>query len=230
MAEFDQYAAQYETLHEQNLGLLGEDTRYFDEQKMRELKAYLVEKERPLDPIVLDFGCGIGKTAQHLAHHMPQSKYYGIDMSTESIDVARIRNPKSVFQAFDGLTIPARDESFDIVFLSGVVHHIPPPTRGAVFAEIRRVLKPGGFIFAVEHNPLNPLTRYLVATCELDCDAHLIGRGPLIKGLIRAGFQTPHWRYVIFFPKRLRALLGEKLERRLWWLPLGGQYWVAGHR
>lgn len=57
--------------------------------------------------------------------------------------------------------IPADDESVDGVFFSYSLHHIPQTLYPAVFEEVIRVLKPGGFIYVIE--PIDcPLNRVMV--------------------------------------------------------------------
>jgi SAM-dependent methyltransferase len=52
---------------------------------------------------------------------------------------------------YDGRTIPFAGESFDIVFSSNVLEHVPDLAR--MHAEIRRVLKPDGFAVHVLPTP-----------------------------------------------------------------------------
>ena len=53
--------------------------------------------------------------------------------------------------------IPAEDESVDGLFFSYSLHHIPAEIYPAVFQEVNRILKPGGFIYVIEPTdcPLN---------------------------------------------------------------------------
>ena len=55
-----------------------------------------------------------------------------------------------------------------------VYHHVEPGDRAPLTAEIRRVLKPGGMLAIIEHNPLNPVTRAVVKRIPLDRDAQLL--------------------------------------------------------
>jgi ubiquinone/menaquinone biosynthesis C-methylase UbiE len=50
--------------------------------------------------------------------------------------------------------LPFADASLDGVLLSGLVHHLPDPSRCA--AEVCRVLRPGGRFVAFDPNRLNP--------------------------------------------------------------------------
>ena len=175
--EFDQYASQYQEIHNKNLSQLGESSEFFDEHKVLELKDLLEQLGRAGQSLsLIDYGCGIGKTYPHMKRLLPAVSYLGVDLSSKSIEQAKLshQNPAGFSVLSSDGSIPVADQSVDIVFLACVVHHIPPVERQKVFKEIFRVLKSQGFIFIVEHNPLNPATQYIVRTCEFDDDAVLI--------------------------------------------------------
>ena len=57
--------------------------------------------------------------------------------------------------------MPYRNESFDFVYSIGVLHHLDRDTdRALAYAEIHRVLKPGGIFLLHETNPPNLLFRF----------------------------------------------------------------------
>jgi len=117
---------------------------------------------------------------------------------------------------------------FDCAFAACVFHHIPPEVHEGLFAEIRRVLKSGGFLMVYEHNPLNPLTVRTVNACPFDENAILIRASVLRARVERSGFRESKTRYRVFFPKRLQWL--RVMEDKLAWLPVGAQYFVCGRK
>ena len=127
-----------------------------------------------------------------------------------------------------GHRIPYDAGTFDVALASCVFHHIPHAQHVELLAEIRRVLVPGGRLFVFEHNPLNPLTRHAVNTCEFDEHAELVPAPTMRRRARDAGFAAAAIRYRIFFPHALRRL--RPLEARLTWLPLGAQYYVAAQK
>ena len=79
-----------------------------------------------------------------------------------------------------------------------------------------------------EHNPLNPITQYIVKNCPFDKDAQLIKQGCCIQLLKTSGLGLAEKRYIVFFPRILKSL--RSLEKYLSSLPLGAQYFVAAQK
>ena len=101
-------------------------------------------------------------------------------------------------------------------------------TRPDVYAALHRALRPEGSVVVFEHNPLNPVTRYVVAHTPIDRNAILLQAGETRNGLGGAGFSDVRTRYLMFFPPRLAPLAA--CEPALGWLPLGAQYAVTALR
>jgi SAM-dependent methyltransferase len=91
------------------------------------------------DDDVLDVGCGSGWVADHLP------SYTGIDASPDAVARAVARG-RRVQQGDVDRPLPFADASFDGVILKDVLEHVADPV--AVVAEVRRVLRPGGRVFA----------------------------------------------------------------------------------
>ena len=113
-------------------------------------------------------------------------------------------------------------------FAACVFHHIEPRQHERLFTEIRRVLKPSGYLMIYEHNPFNPLTLRAVNTCPFDENAILIRARTLRGRLASVGFEQLQIRYRVFFPKMLHRF--RYLEDSLGWLPLGAQYYVRARK
>ena len=95
---------------------------------------------------VLDLGCGIGRMTAPLADHF--SQVVGIDVSSEMIERAREMHSEKEnlsFEVNSGADLAAfENHSFDLVFSYSVLPHLPPEIVESYFAEVNRVLKPGG--------------------------------------------------------------------------------------
>jgi len=227
-AEFDKFADEYRSMHAANIRLSGEDPEYFAEYKVVDIAAELA-RDNVVARRALDFGAGVGYSVPFFTRHMPATRVTCLDVSRKSLDVGAARHGAAAeFVHFDGQSIPYPDGTFDVALASCVFHHIPHEEHVSLLGEIRRVLVPGGRLFVFEHNPLNPLTRHAVNTCEFDEHAKLV-RAPTMRRRAReAGFAAADVRYRIFFPHALRSL--RPLETKLTWLPAGAQYYVAARK
>ena len=99
---------------------------------------------------VLDVGCGAGTDTLVAAQMVgPEGRVVGIDMTPEMLAKARAATAElgarnvELLQA-EAERLPFPDASFDVVISNGVIDLIPD--KDAVFAEIFRVLAPGGRI------------------------------------------------------------------------------------
>src|SRR5215475_9739774 len=96
------------------------------------------------DLAVLEVGCGLGTDGAQFA--AAGADYTGIDLTQASIELARKRfelsGLKGEFRVADAEQLDFADETFDLVYSHGVLHHTPDIE--AAVREIHRVLKPAG--------------------------------------------------------------------------------------
>jgi SAM-dependent methyltransferase len=93
---------------------------------------------------VLDVGCGMGRFAEVAASH--GANVLGVDLSA-AVDAASENlggRPNTAFLQADVFDLPLRQESFDLIYSIGVLHHTPD-TRAA-FLRLPQLLRPGGRI------------------------------------------------------------------------------------
>ena len=74
------------------------------------------------------------------------------------------------------------------------------PERPAVYAELGRVLKPGRRLYVFEHNPRNPLVRYVIARTPIDKNAILLDATEVRHGLLDAARYEIDTDYLMFMP------------------------------
>lgn len=219
---FDRYARSYRDLHRESVRASGEEPDYFAAYKVAYMAKHLADLPSTQPLSILDFGCGVGGSIDHIHRMFPGSTVHGLDVSGESIELARASYPEVDFGVIGETTLPMADQSVDVVMAACVYHHIPPADRAMWTSELKRVLKPDGHAFIFEHNPLNPLTQKVVRDCPFDDDAILLPRGETLSLLGDAGFGSTRVDYIVFFPKLLGFL--RPLEKLLAKLPLGAQY------
>jgi ubiquinone/menaquinone biosynthesis C-methylase UbiE len=98
----------------------------------------------PAAGCALDIGCGPGQILTKLSARLPEWKFIGVDRSLTMIHRATSVLHSVFFLAGDACALPFGDSSFDLVLCNSVLHHIGDPAR--LFAEIRRIAKPGAAI------------------------------------------------------------------------------------
>jgi len=232
-AEFDRHAAAYDGgLDNPVKRLMGDSADQFIAVKAR----WLLRREPGLRTgglALLDYGCGAGDLLRVLTGLGARADWTGCDVSAGMLDEARKRWPASCGPApmlvgQNGPATPFTAGRFDVITVSAVLHHVPPAERPAVYGELARVLKPGGRLYVFEHNPRNPLVRYVIARTPIDADAILLDEKEVREGLLDAAHYKLACDYLMFTPPRLALLRG--VDRLLAWLPLGAQYVVAAHK
>ena len=227
-AEFDKFALDYLAAHQKNLRISGEAPDYFARYKIDELQRIWKAGRLAQPRAILDFGAGVGNSLPHLARAFPGARITGLDVSAKSLSVAGRRFPGAAeLVCYDGRDIPLPEAGVDLIFSSCVFHHIDADEHVAIFRRLKRVLAPGGRMVIFEHNPVNPVTRYIVATCEFDENAVLIPAGTFRARQRAAGFERVGVAYTGFFPAGLKAL--RPLERLMTGLPVGAQYYTLAH-
>lgn len=219
---FDEYADNYNSLLRESTGFFSESEAYFARYKVDILRREVPGTVKRL----LEFGCGIGRNIPFLRAAFPDATIAGSDVSAASLEIARRENPGIDFFVEHDNTVAA--EPYEVIFIAGVFHHIPPVQRAPVMNALYHRLAPGGTIIIFEHNPFNPVTRKIVNDCPYDRDAVLLKPSELKSLLTGAGLPWRSSAYCLFVPPSLSALL--PLEAKLGWLPLGGQYWVKATR
>jgi SAM-dependent methyltransferase len=93
----------------------------------------------PPDTRLLDVGCGGAWLGEHF------EGYTGVDVSAEAVGAAQARGLDAV-QIEPDAPLPFENESFDGVVIKDVLEHVDDPA--ALVNEVRRVLRPGGRVFA----------------------------------------------------------------------------------
>lgn len=136
----------------------GEGNPYdvFDQKGYERIANEFLKYLKPGDSAkVIEFGCGTGAfTAKFLKYGF---ELLGVDISPKCVEYAAKRYPEIRFEVGDLEHTLYPDEVFDVVFLSGVLHHFK--NYATVISECRRLLKKGGVLLSYDPNRKNPFMR-----------------------------------------------------------------------
>ncbi|HHJ12761.1 MAG TPA: malonyl-[acyl-carrier protein] O-methyltransferase BioC [Gammaproteobacteria bacterium] len=143
---------------------------------------------------VLDLGCGTGQALDDLLRRYPRAQVLGLDLAPAMLERARRRGrwrrrPQAV--CADAERLPFADASFDLVFSSLMIQWCVDPA--GLFAEMRRVLRPGGLFLFSGFGP-DTLRELRQAWRAVDSHVH-VNHFPdlhtLGDALLAAGFADP---------------------------------------
>ena len=226
MAElFDSYDKTYNAVVQSSIDFSGLPHDFFMVAKVQILRELLAERlSRKPAVDALDVGCGVG-TLHPFVRGMFR-RFCGVDVSAASVAQARQKNRDVEYEVYDGDALPYSDASFDLATAICVMHHVPPGSWLGFLREVRRVVRPGGLVCIIEHNPFNPLTRLAVARCEFDDDAVLLRASQTQRLMIDAKLHDIDTRYFLLLP--WAAPLMRRVEHGLRRVPLGAQYATYG--
>ena len=169
------------------------------------------------DENVLDIGCGTAWLAGHF------SRYTGVDSLAEAVSAAQALG-RNVVQADVDELLPFEDCSFDGIILKDVLEHVRDPV--AVVHEVRRLLRPGGRVFASspdaqrwvwdDYTHKRPFTRksFRLLFADQSFEIEHLGYESVLPGTSIVSRYTRQKRR----PRALRAIAWLPVVRRNVWL------------
>jgi len=158
---------------------------------------------------VLDLGCGNGRFFEFLKDK--DIDYIGVDFSEKLIEIAKEKYPKIKFQVADALNLPSPNNYFDKIYSIAVLHHIPSERfRIQFFEEVRRILKPNGFLILTVWKPESKknLNVFLKGTA-------LKLTGKLEKGDVFRSWGKDAERYFHYFSEKELTDLAERTKFKI---------------
>jgi ubiquinone/menaquinone biosynthesis C-methylase UbiE len=149
---------------------------------------------------ILDLGCSVGMSTLALQELYPQAKITGLDLSPYFLAVAEYRAQERqtkinwVHAAAESTGL--QDASFDCVSIFLMCHELPQSATREIFAEARRLLRPGGHLAIMDMNPqseiykqMPPYILTLLKSTEPYLDQYFAL--DIEQALVEAGFQPP---------------------------------------
>ncbi|MFL6535450.1 MAG: class I SAM-dependent methyltransferase [Pseudomonas sp.] len=106
----------------------------------------------PSNPVLLDAGCGQGKSFQYLRQAFAPQRLIGVDADPHSLDLSAEEAARQGMAVElignDCATLAVPDASVDLLFCHQTFHHLVEQEKA--LAEFYRVLKPGGYLMFAE--------------------------------------------------------------------------------
>lgn len=113
----------------------------------------LFERILPLDGAnIIELGCGRAQLTRLIANAGNGRRILALEVDEiqHRINSAITDLPNVRFELAGAQSIPAADQSVDVVLMFKSLHHVPAELMSTAFAEIHRVLKPGGLAYISE--------------------------------------------------------------------------------
>lgn len=176
------------------------DSYYHNGRKDAEYFSSLFKKHITLkDVAILDWGCGPGRIIRHLPYVVGNGcTYYGTDYNEKSIAWCSKNLPKINFNKNElTASLPYEDNFFTVIYGLSIFTHLSESMHHAWFAELYRVLKPGGIMLLTTQGDIYK-AKLTKNELEQYHKGQLVVRGKVIEG---------HRMYSAFLPQRFMRQL-----------------------
>ncbi|MCC5624152.1 class I SAM-dependent methyltransferase [Nostoc sp. CHAB 5715] len=155
-------------------------------------------RNQPQD--ILDLACGVGLSTFALQEIYPHAQITGLDLSPYFLAVANYRagqrQAKINWLHAQAESSGLPDASFDLVSIFLMCHELPQSATRQILAQMRRLLRPGGYLAIMDMNPKSEVYQKMPAyilTLLKSTEPYLDEYFALDieQAIVEAGFQTP---------------------------------------
>jgi ubiquinone/menaquinone biosynthesis C-methylase UbiE len=146
------------------------------------------------DFVILDVGCGGGKTISRMARRAVQGKVYGIDHSEDMVNYSKHDNKKLIatkrVEIVQGIAEKTsfEDDFFDLVTAIETYYFWPNLARA--FLEIKRILKKGGYLLIISEMIKDGIYEVENAEIIAKTNVHLVPLQEIQRSLYSVGFSN----------------------------------------
>ena len=146
------------------------------------------------DFVILDVGCGGGKTISRLIRHAVQGKVYGIDHSADMVEYSKQVNKKLVatkrLEIMQGSAEKTgfKEDFFDLV--TAIETYYFWPNLAETFLEVKRIIKNGGYLLIISEMIKDWVYEVENAEIIAKTKVHLVSLDEMERMLYSAGFSS----------------------------------------
>jgi SAM-dependent methyltransferase len=169
--------------------------------QLRQSYHNIVKEQITIQPQdILDLACGVGLSTFALQQIYPQANFTGVDLSPYFLAVARYnsrqRNTQINWKHATAESTGLPDASFDLVSTFLLFHELPQMATRQILCEVRRLLRPGGYLSIMDMNPkseiyakMPPYILTLLKSTEPYLDEYF--SLDIEQAIVDAGFHPP---------------------------------------
>jgi len=193
----------------------GVDGKFLAEGNWKTHLEYFLEYFHPhikkdnLNITLLDVGCGAGLVSRELLKY--GFKIYGVDFSSQAIELAKVENPEINFQYSSIYKLPFPNKKFDVIICLGVFQTVEYPEKA--LAEMARVLKKDGVLIV---RTLNALSLSYLKAQKDNPDFVFYNPFSFRKKMSKAGFKVKAVKGIYSFPKKFNFLIEVIIKTKLY--------------
>jgi len=205
---------------EQGLRLAGEAPEWFAKRRIDIIREHVSSRGQTVHR-VMEFGCGTGNHIPFSRLAFRDAEIVGVDISRPSLAIANSKYASTNIR-FCTPEEFEQTEAIDLIYVSGVFHHIPAEQHATWLRYLHRVLKPQGTLIIFDNNPFSLPARMVMKRIPFDHDAVMVSPYHFSTSLTQCGFVPAKRRFYFIFPRMLNFL--RPLESVLNRWPVGAQY------
>lgn len=160
---------------------------------------------------ILEVGCGDGSFAERLLAKFPEATYTGVDIAESPGGLFRGDTSRATFESISSSDFLARSpETYDLVVVVDVLHHVPPALREQVLRDMRALTAPGGHYVIKDWDPTRTLGHYAAYGADRYITGDEIQHVPLVemKSMVDTCLGDPLYIESRVPPRRNNYLLG----------------------
>jgi len=168
------------------------------------MSTYFAKHIELKDLNILDWGCGPGRVIRHMPKMIGHNcKFYGTDYNANSIAWCK-ENLSDIEFNHNSLeaNLPYQDDFFHVIYGHSIITHLSEEMHYAWFAELYRVLKPGGILYLTAQGD-----NYKSKLSNSELKQYNAGQ-LVVRGKVKEGHRT----YSAFQPKSFMQTLFSKVS------------------